>query len=335
MVDIGIALLGLGRAGSFHLTSIATLPGVRLRQVYDIDQDRAARVAADTGSVAADDAVAAIGAPNVDAVVVATPTLSHHDYVTAALGEGKPVLSEKPLGTELAHIDRCYDTAARAGVPLLVAFQRRFDPSFAAAVTAAHRGEVGELQFIRSVSRDNPVPSIDYIRTSCGIFHDCVVHDLDMVCLLAPSPPAEVFAMASSFIDDIAAVGDVDNVVISLRFASGLLATIDVNRRSVYGYDQRLEVFGDGGMLQVGNRPQSTLSQETVIGAASAPIDYSFPTRYADAYRSEFECFLACVRDERDVPVTHDQVRLVHRLADAAEQSARERVAVVVDDDPV
>lgn len=333
MADIGIALLGLGRAGSFHLTSIESLPGVRLRQVYDVNGELAARVATDTGAVAADDAAVAIGAADVDAVVVATPTLTHHDYVVAALAAGKPVLSEKPLGTELAHIDRCYGAADQARVPLLVAFQRRFDPSFSAAVTATRNGEVGELQFIRSVSRDNPVPSIDYIRRSCGIFHDCVVHDLDMVCHVAQARPVEVFALASSFIDEIGAVGDVDNVVVTLRFASGLLATIDVNRRSVYGYDQRLEVFGDGGMVEVANRPQSTVRHALVAGTATAPIDYSFPTRYADAYRNEFECFLACVRGERSVPITHDQVRLVHRLADAAEQSSRLGHPITIDDD--
>jgi myo-inositol 2-dehydrogenase/D-chiro-inositol 1-dehydrogenase len=179
MSEIRISLLGLGRAGSFHLESIRALPGVRLGQVYDTNAERARAVAAEFGCRSAADAGEATAAPDVDAVVVATPTQTHHDYVVAALGAGKPVLSEKPLGTSVDQIDRCFSLAAAKGVPLLVAFQRRFDPSFAAVVQAAHEKDVGELQFIRSVSRDHPIPSLDYLRTSCGIFHDCVVHDLD------------------------------------------------------------------------------------------------------------------------------------------------------------
>ena len=326
-------MLGLGRAGSFHLTSIASLAGVRLDRVYDIDATRAAEVAATTGAVAADSAEAAMAADTVDAIVVATPTLTHHDYVVAALDSGKPVLSEKPLGTTTADIEACYDAAEAAGVPLLVAFQRRFDPSFASVAAATHAGEAGTVQFIRSVSRDNPVPSIPYIETSCGIFHDCVVHDFDMVCHIAQRAPVELHAFASSFIPEIGEVGDVDNVAVSMRFADGLLATIDVNRRSVYGYDQRLEVFGDLGMLEVRNRPRTTAVASHEPGHLQPPIDYSFPTRYADAYRLEFDHWLSCVRGEADPAVSRTDVLRSHALADAAEQSLATGSVVAIADE--
>ncbi len=324
MSEIGIALLGLGRAGSFHLASLRSLPGARLRQVYDPDAAKAERVARETGCHRARDAKQAVTAAGVDAVVIATPTLTHHGLVLAALEAGRPVLSEKPLGVRPEEIDQCFERAREEGVPLLVAFQRRFDPSFAAVLEAAHAGEMGQLQFIRSVSRDNPVPGIDYIRTSCGIFHDCAVHDLDMVCQIAEAAPEEVFAFASSFIPEIGAVGDVDNVAIALRFPGGLLATIDVNRKSAYGYDQRLEVFGSGGMLQVENRPRTLAVRASEAGIARPPADHSFPTRYRDAYRAELECFLDCVRGKRAVPITHEQVRRSHAVAEAAERSFRE-----------
>jgi myo-inositol 2-dehydrogenase/D-chiro-inositol 1-dehydrogenase len=246
----------------------------------------------------------------------------------AGLEAGKAVLSEKPLGLDQGEIDRCYASARERKLPLLVGFQRRFDPSFAAIVADARAGEVGELQFIRSVSRDNPVPPIEYIRTSCGIFHDCVVHDLDMVCQIARSTPEEVFCFGSSFLPEIAAIGDLDNVVLALRFDSGLLATIDVNRRSAYGYDQRVEVFGSRGMLQTENRPQTLVVRSSQRGAVRSPIDHSFPTRYRDAYRLEFECFLGCVRGEREVPITREEVRLNHLLAEAAERSFRDKAPV-------
>ncbi|MDG2026619.1 MAG: Gfo/Idh/MocA family oxidoreductase [Acidimicrobiales bacterium] len=331
MADIGVALLGLGRAGSFHLASIGVIDGIVLRQVFDTDADRAADVAAATGATTALSGAAAVAASDVDAVVVASPTLTHHDHVIAALAAGKPVLSEKPLGTTLADIDACFDGAAAAQVPLLVAFQRRFDPSFAAVARAAHAGEAGELQFIRSVSRDNPVPSLDYIATSCGIFHDCVVHDFDMVCHVAQSAPVEVHAFASSFIAGIGALGDVDNVAVSLRFESGLLATIDVNRSSAYGYDQRLEVFGSDGMLQVENRPLAAAPCSDDHGLLQPRIDWSFPTRYADAYRLEFVHFIDCVRGDAVPEIGADDVRRSHLVANAAEASLESGVVVALD----
>jgi myo-inositol 2-dehydrogenase/D-chiro-inositol 1-dehydrogenase len=324
MDPIGIALLGLGRAGSFHRESLRALPGARLCEVFDTDSGLAERVAREDGCHPAKDAASAIGAGGVDAVIVATPTRTHHEYVVAALEAGKAVLSEKPLGLDPAEIERCFEAAESRELPLLVAFQRRFDPSFGSLASAAHAGEVGELQFIRSVSRDNPVPSVDYIRTSGGIFHDCLVHDFDLICHIAKVGPEEVFSFGSSFLPEISAIDDLDNVVVSLRFPGGLLASVDASRKSVYGYDQRIEVFGSAGMLQTGNRPRTLTLQAGKGGVVAPPIDFSFPTRYRDAYRLELECFLECVRGEREAPVTRQDVLRTHGVADAAERSYRE-----------
>lgn len=322
--EIRISLLGLGRAGGFHLASIRALPGVVLSRVYDTDLERAAEVAAEHGCRVASDAEEATAAGDVDAVVVATPTATHFGYVEAALGAGKPVLSEKPLGTSLQEIDRCFALSGSRDAPLLVAFQRRFDPSFAGVARAVQQGEVGALQFIRSVSRDNPVPSLDYLRTSRGIFHDCVVHDFDLVCHVAGTAPEEIFAYGSNLVPEIEALGDIDNVVVALRFPNGLLASIDVSRQGTHGYDQRLEVLGTKGMVQAENRPRTTVVLSGPSGSTRAPIDHSFPTRYFEAYRAEFECFLECVRGTTAVPITHADVRLNHRIAEAAMRSVRE-----------
>lgn len=318
MSEIAVSLIGLGRAGGFHLESIRTLPGVRLAQVYDTDPTRADEVARETGCGVAKDPNEATGADGVDAVVVSTPTKTHFGFVTAALAAGKPVLSEKPLGTNLEQIDRCFALAGEHSVPLLVAFQRRFDPSFAAAIRAARSGELGEIRFIRSVSRDHPIPSLDYLADSGGILHDCVVHDFDLVCQVAGEEPEEVFCFASNRIPEIEAIGDLDHLVVSLRFPSGLLASIDISRFGAHGYDQRVEVLGARGMLQTENWPGTTAALTTRGGTTSAPIDYSFPTRYREAYRAEFECFLGCVRGKRESPIRHTEVRLNHMLADAA-----------------
>jgi len=330
MREISVSLIGLGRAGGFHLESIRTLPGVRLGLVHDTDSNRAKQVAAETGCRIASDPHEATHSE--DAVVVATPTATHLDFVTSALEAGRPVLSEKPLGTSLAEIDRCFALAKDQGVALVVAFQRRFDASFAAAIEASRSGRLGEIRFIRSVSRDHPIPSLDYLAGSGGILHDCAVHDFDLVCQAAGEAPEEVFCFGANRIPEIEAIGDLDHLIVSLRFPSGLLASIDVSRFGPHGYDQRIEILGELGMLETGNRPETTAFLSTREGTTSAPIDYSFPTRYRDAYRLEFACFLACARGERESPTTHAQVRLNHKLAEAARVSCETGAPVRVED---
>lgn len=325
---IRISLLGLGRAGGFHMQSIGLLEHAQLVSVYDTDPAKAQSFAQAQHCVAARNPEEAITAANIDAVIVATPTDAHFELSRQAIEAGKPLLTEKPLGRSLYEIDTCFNAASAANVPLMVAFQRRFDPSFASLVAAVHRGDIGQTHFIRSVSRDNPVPTLDYLRISGGIYHDCMVHDLDMVLTLAQSQPTHLSAFAHSFIADIGALPDHDSVVGTLKFANGVTASIDINRQSAYGYDQRLEIFGDGGMLQADNHFQSTVTHATGLGFARPTIDYSFPTRYREAYRAELACFLRCVRGEESVPITHQDVRVNHLLAVGMEVAAKEHRVV-------
>ncbi len=333
MSRIRIALVGLGRAGSFHLRSLTGSENAELRWVFDTEVAIRDAAAKRYGCRAAGHFEEVLNDSAVDAVIVATPTQTHFAYILAALRAGKAVLAEKPLGTTLDEIDACY-AAASAATPLFVGFQRRFDPSFRELVQRARAGDAGTVHFVRSVSRDSPVPSLEYLRTSGGIFHDCVVHDLDMVCQIVGEAPRRVASFASSFRPEIAALGDVDNATVSLEFPGGALATIDVNRACAFGYDQRIEVFGSLGMIEADNRATTTVVRSQAEGRFAAPIDHSFPTRYRDAYATELETFLACVRGDEACPVTHAQARLNHRLADAAETSARSGTVVDVAADP-
>ena len=323
MSSLGIAILGLGRAGKFHLKSIRETSNVDLRYAVDPNLSLAQSVAEEHHCAAVSEASIALTDPQVKAVIIATPTFSHHSLIVQSLHAGKAVLTEKPLGTTLQEIDQCYELASTKSLPLFVAFQRRFDPSFADLARGVRNKAIGQLQFIRTVSRDNPTPSIDYIKTSCGIFHDCIVHDLDMICHISREKPVEVFAMGTNFIEAIKQVGDLDTVLVSLKFASGLLATIDVSRKSVYGYDQRVEVFGSAGMIQANNRSSLTTVSSTVPQVTEPPIDFSFPTRYREAYLRELELFRDCVLASDPVPVSHQEVRANFILAEAAEKSCR------------
>ncbi|MCA9261375.1 MAG: Gfo/Idh/MocA family oxidoreductase [Planctomycetales bacterium] len=322
-----VCLVGLGRAGKFHLQSLRMMDDAVLCCVCDADEERSRAVAEDWGCDAASPE-AGISRSDVDAVIVATPTQTHFGFVNLGLDAGKPVFTEKPLGSHLREIDACFEKAAGAKLPLFVGFQRRFDPSFASLVRSVHDHTIGELQFVRSVSRDNPVPSSDYIRDSGGIFHDCLVHDLDMLVHLFRRPPEQVSAFGGSFIPEISVHGDYDNVVVALSFGGGAVASIDINRKSVYGYDQRIEAFGDLGMVQADNRPTTTVATADVRGVLRPCIEYSFPTRYREAYLAELQCFVRCVRGEEATPITHEDVRTNFLLACACETAAREQRVV-------
>jgi myo-inositol 2-dehydrogenase/D-chiro-inositol 1-dehydrogenase len=330
--QFGIALLGLGRAGSFHRSSLRQSENANLITVFDIDPIIAQQVAQKEGCLAAPSAEDAISNPAVDAVIVATPTDTHYDYVTQALESGKAVFSEKPLGQRLEQLDHCYAMADQKDLPLFAAFNRRFDPSFASLVGQVHAGGIGDLRFVRTVSRDSPLPSMDYLRISCGIFHDCVVHDLDMVCHIVGETPTHVSAFASAMIPDIKEMDDFDNVVATLKFPSGVVASIDVNRDSVVGYDQRVEAFGSAGMLQADNWHNTSVTHATPSGFSRPLIDHSFPTRYREAYTIELDSFIECLQGKHPAPIIHQEVRTNHLLACGLEIAAREKRVVAFDE---
>ncbi len=180
--------------------------------------------------------------PEVEAVVVATPTDSHEYYVRRALEAGRGVFCEKPIAGNIRDVSACYDIAEKNGRPLYCAFNRRFDAGMRNVYNQVRAGKIGRVYQIKTCSRDSPLPSLAYLKISNGMFHDCAVHDIDMVCWVVGEQPVKVMAEGSAFDEGIRSIGDVDTVAIILKFPSGVIATIDLNRHSSYGYDQRLEV---------------------------------------------------------------------------------------------
>lgn len=319
-----IALIGLGRAGRFHLQSIRTLPQIDLAHVVDINAEQAKQIGEEFNCASSTNMEAALKDPSIDAVIVATPTGEHYQQIIASLKAGKSVFTEKPLGNGLNEIKECFKTAREVGKGLFVGFNRRFDPSFADLADQVQSGAIGSPQLMRLTSRDSPLPTMDYIRTSHGIFHDCIVHDFDMLRFITHQDPAEVYAIGSNFVDEIRDLQDLDNVLVSLKYESGLLASIDVNRFASYGYDQRIEAFGGLGMIQAENKsPRSTvLSNKS--GVSRPVIEHSFPTRYREAYVEELKIFQHCVSTGTSFPIDESDVVMSHILCDKAEQSFRE-----------
>ncbi|WP_348789075.1 inositol 2-dehydrogenase [Leifsonia sp. NPDC080035] len=329
---IRFGLIGTGRIGQVHARSIAADPDTELAWVCDPIVAGAEAVAARYGgrvTTAAEDVFASGG---VDAVLIASPTPTHIDLISAAVDAGIPVLCEKPIDLDIARVDTLRPKVASAGVPVALGFNRRFDPAFASVRARVAAGEIGELEQLSIVSRDPSAPPAAYVAVSGGIFRDMTIHDFDMARFFLPDI-VEVQATGGALFDAGAREhGDFDTAVVVLRAASGAVVTITNSRHSAVGYDQRLEAFGAGGMLQVANARTSLVSLSTASAVeAKPPYQDFFLERYAEAYAAELRAFVSLVRGEPSTSPTFEDGRAALLLADAAQRSAEQHAAVPVD----
>lgn len=320
---IGICQFGAGRIGRIHAANVAAHPQAALRYVVDVVEEAAKPLAERYGAALAD-APTALGDATVDAVIVASTTDSHAELVAAAARAGKAIFCEKPIALELAPVDRCLAEVKRRGVMLMVGFNRRFDPSFAALHRALDEGRIGRVEMVSITSRDPQPPPMDYLKGSGGLFRDMTIHDFDMARWLLGEEPVEVFAWASCLVDDaIGAAGDVDTAAVVLRTDGGAICQINNSRRAVYGYDQRIEVFGSKGMLQAGNRAPTSVELATADGIVRDKPLYFFLERYAESYKAELDHFIACIRGEATPLTGARDGRMALVLAEAAVESQR------------
>jgi myo-inositol 2-dehydrogenase / D-chiro-inositol 1-dehydrogenase len=326
---IRICQFGAGRIGAIHAGNVAAA-GASLAYVVDVNRDAAAVLAARHGAKVAE-ADAALADPSVDAVIIASSTDTHADLLERAARAGKTIFCEKPVDLSMARVERCMAVVKQAGVAVLMGFNRRFDPSFAALRQAIDAGTIGKVELVQITSRDPGPPPQEYVKVSGGLFRDMMIHDLDMARFLLGEEPVEIFASASCLVEKrIAEAGDVDTALVTLRTASGRLCQISNSRRAVYGYDQRLEVLGEKGMLEAGNQKPTTVVASTMDGVrADKPLHF-FLERYADAYRAELRHFLdVCAGKAKPLASIEDGRRAL-QLADAANESLKAKRAIAV-----
>ncbi len=322
---VRFAVLGCGRIGRMHAANLARHPDAELACVYDLVADSAAMTAAALGVRQASSVADALLDPTVEAVLIATTTDTHVDLLVAAVRAGRPVLCEKPIDLDMARVLRCRDEIEPFNPTVMIGFNRRFDPSFATLRRRVQAGEIGRVEQVVITSRDPTPPSIAYIEGSGGLFRDMTIHDFDMARSLV-GEIVEVCASGASLIDPaIGAAGDIDAAMVTLRAASGALVHINNARRCAYGYDQRLEVFGEDGMLLAGNRRETSVEAWSRTRTQSAePVMPFFIQRYADAYAAEIAHFVECVQNgTRPIVGFADGVEAL-RLADAAVQSMQQ-----------
>ena len=325
---INFCQFGAGRIGAIHAGNIAGHPDARLRLVVDPDRAAAERLAGryDAAVVSPAEALADRA---VNAVVIASSTDTHADLVEAAARAGKAVFCEKPLDLDRRRAEACVAMARECGVPLMVGFNRRFDPNFGRLERQIRDGRIGRLELLTITSRDPAPPPIEYVRRSGGLFRDMMIHDFDMARWLLAEEPVEVFAAASVLIDSaIGEAGDVDMAVVTLRTQSGVLCQISNSRRAIYGYDQRIEALGSNGALRAENVLESTVALAGTDGIVKDKPLHFFLERYAEAYRRELDHFITAVSSGGAPLVGAKEGIRALALADAAVESARSGHAV-------
>jgi myo-inositol 2-dehydrogenase/D-chiro-inositol 1-dehydrogenase len=326
-----VGLLGSGRIGRVHAANLAAHPGIDFAWVADPMLDSAREVAALHGATATADAAGVLEDPALDALLICSPTSTHVDLIVEASRRGIAVLCEKPVDLDLARARACREATAGATAPIMMGFNRRFDPSFKEVREAVEAGEIGTLEHLGITSRDPAPAPLGYLESSGGIFKDQSIHDLDMARSFLPDI-VEVTAHGSNLFDEgIAALGDYDSVLITLRAASGALVSISNSRHCASGYDQRLEAFGATGMLEVANLTDTMVRRSTAFGTGTAgAFQPFFLERYAQAYAEELDYFVSCVlQGTAPVPGLEDGIAALE-LAEAALISVREKRTVAV-----
>ncbi len=321
MISIGI--LGCGRIGQVHARSVTASRQAKLGAVSDAIPEAAKAVADETGSevytaeeIIANDAI--------DAIIIGTPTDTHAAYIEAACAAGKAVLCEKPFDLSADRIRNCLATIQDASAPLMIGFQRRYDPSFANLQVRLSAGEIGDIELITLTSRDPCPPPVSYIEHSGGIFSDMMIHDLDMARFLLGEEPIEVQAAGSVLVDhEIEKINDFDTAAVILKTATGKICQISCSRRAVYGYDQRIEVHGSKGMLRATNMRATTVEFADANGFRVDPLLDFFLERYMPAYRDELEHFINCIENNiSPTPSGEDGLR-AQILADVAKEASQ------------
>jgi myo-inositol 2-dehydrogenase/D-chiro-inositol 1-dehydrogenase len=322
----GIAMLkifqiGAGRIGLIHAASVAASPKAELYGITDPNTAAASAIAKQYGAKILE-IDAGLTDKNVDAVLIASPTNTHADLIIKAARAGKAIFCEKPVDLNIERVRESLRVVEECKVPLFLGFNRRFDPSFRALYDALKAGRVGKLEMVSITSRDPGPPPVEYIKVSGGIFRDMMIHDLDMAQWLVGEKIVEVFATGSCLVNpEIAKAGDIDTALVTMKTASGVLCQISNSRRAAYGYDQRIEVLGEKGMLQAENRTATSLQVADASGITAEPPLHFFLERYADAYRNELLAFIELVTEKKAVAPGAADGLAAQELAEAAFRS--------------
>lgn len=329
-MTVRFGILGAGRIGQVHAQAVLETQGAILVAIAEPFEEAAKSAQSRFGGeLRSIDEIAA--SDDIDAVIICTPTDTHADLIEQFIKAGKKVFCEKPVDLSVDRVKQAIATVEVENGTLMVGFNRRFDPDFAAVKDAIETGAIGTVEMVTITSRDPGAPPISYIERSGGIFRDMTIHDFDMARWLLDEDVVEVQAAASVLVDDeIGKAGDYDSVNVILKTISGKQCVITNSRRATYGYDQRIEVHGSEGVVNAANVIENRVTIGRVDGFQSRPIMNFFLERYMPAYKAEIAAFVKAVEDGTTPPTTGEDGLLALVLADAAVKSVAEGRVVKV-----
>ena len=328
---LNVGLLGCGRISRVHADSVTVHPRARLARVYDPITAAAQTLGSQFDADWTTDVAAVIDDPSIDAVVVASPTSTHVELLTRAVTAGKSVLCEKPIDLDLARVDACRAEIGDLTERVMVGFNRRFDPTFRDIRFRVAAGEIGTLEQLVITSRDPAPPPPGYVAGSGGLFRDMSIHDFDMARFFLDDLVSVTAAGANVVSDEIREAGDIDSAMVLLQGRNGTLCSIVNSRHCAFGYDQRLEAFGELGMLSAANQlPTGVRFSGGHQTEAASPYVNFFLDRYTPAYRAEMDHFVTAIETGAPFSPGFDDGRAALVLADAANQSLLTGTTVAV-----
>lgn len=322
-MELMIGVIGAGRIGKIHIENLRRIPNVRVKSVSDVSIGHLESWAKEKQiDVLTTNYHDILNDPAIDAVFICSPTNTHATMIKEAAASGKHIFCEKPVSFSVEETEEALKAVEKAGIQLQVGFNRRFDPNFRKIRLLVQEGEVGKPHILRITSRDPEPPGLDYIKSSGGLFMDMTIHDFDMARYIMGSEVVEVHANGAVLVDPaIAEAGDIDTAIITLKFANGALGVIDNSRRAVYGYDQRLEIFGDQGAAQADNNRSNTVEVSSAKHITKEKPLYFFLERYTQAYIEEVDAFIAAIRENQPVLCGGLDGLQAERIAEAAKKS--------------
>ena len=327
MGRLKVGIIGAGRIGKVHAESILYhVPGVDVKAISDISMDYVQGVADALGIPNAyDDYKKILEDPEIGAVLICSSTDTHSQFSIEAANAGKHIFCEKPIDFDLNRIYETLKIVEESGVKYQVGFNRRFDHNYARVNEVIKEGKIGTPQIIKITSRDPKPAPIEYLKGSGGMFFDLAIHDFDMARFQAGSEVVEVYSVGGCLVDpEIGKIGDIDTAVTTLKFENGAMAVIDNSRQAVYGYDQRMEVFGSKGSVEIKNDTATTTIIRNEDSIQSEKPLYFFLERYMGSFVEEIKQFMKAIVDDTDVPVVgFDGLQSV-KVAMAATLSVKE-----------
>jgi myo-inositol 2-dehydrogenase/D-chiro-inositol 1-dehydrogenase len=314
------ALLGAGFIGGVHARSLAAHPGVGFELVADVDEARARTIAERHGAKAS--SVDALFEADVDAMLIASSTNTHAGFMERAAAAGKAIFCEKPIDLDAARARKACEAVARAGVPFMIGFNRRFDASHAAVREAVEQGEVGKVEIVQLTSRGPEPPPIAYVKVSGGQMRDQTIHFFDLLRWLTKDEPVEIYAIGAALVDPaIGEAGDVDTSLVAMRMASGAFCQIDSSRRTAYGYDERLEVFGSAGCAESRRQRYRGMSLYKGRKVIDDGLHAGWFERVEASYYQALDAFVRHLNGEPvEIPSLDDGLK-AQLIADAATRS--------------